>query len=1089
MAFSFSAVCNLLQNIEDIFRHDPPLLPSDRNTRQARETDIWFKSHRRAIDGLDVSGAAALLSTLLPERRTDRVYGLQSTSLAKVLCRHLALSATQSKDVQAYRRPGCGDLADCIERALDKRGPPALPAVTLNEVDAALLDLASTCQFSSPKIKQRRAPGNPCNAIANIFRRLYPIEAKWLVRLILKDLSAIHLDEHLILRSIHFLLPDILHYQQDFDAALQTLKELFAKYPSSPDRQSAALLRKLVSGSHRPKIGIKVSRSTFCKARSIDHCLQITAKRHWMIERKYDGEFCEIHVDISKGDDWLKIFSKSGKDSTDDRRGLKNTLKKSLGIGTNVCRVREKCIILGEMVVYSEDERQVMPFHKIRKYVSRSGTYLGTTADSPRRASERLMIILFDLLLLDENNVMQKPLEERKAMLQSLCRTKPGKAIIAESKVLDFAISDSKRKLMSQLAASVAARHEGLILKPCGVPYLSTWTSGERDHSVMIKLKKDYINGLGDEADFAVIGASYNAQIAQAKGLKRNSFTHFHVACLLNPDIVDRCQARPRYKVVGTITCDGCIPPDVLVRVNTLAHLREEPYSTEHPPSVFDLQSGSPRMDVTFREPFVFEVLGSSYEKPSDCNYWMLRHPRVKKLHQDRTWRDCVSFADLQKLAQQALAAPPDSESQENLRWMERIEKSCRRKLARASLQTTPSSKATTSPVSVRRRSSDEISGDAAISPLSRVPQRAVLFPSPNHDSRSRDDFAGPEILTITDVKFGNSTKASNLKKWHVVTTPNDPSGKVEDPWRRVCALPGLTTPPPSSPHPMAGALIRQTTNKRTAPPLDKSQVKRICPADIPASNRYQHPLSDITNTSIQNLSSGSQTRSKLSPKEQAQARKVAEMPGRTQTEELQPASGRPVINMRPTPALRCEILSCRTQGRCNYCPLSNTVVYVAQNHCVVAEAASAHAIMHGAWTVRKLEHFAQSLPRPSPPQRTDTEVPDSQQSPSSPSHAAAQRPLRIFHIGRGMRWTAASLQEAVRQMIVSEGFDVRGSFVYADITAMLAYCCGVDEALDEDDIKSDLQRGFEERVLGTRRPVPDPRQVTVITDRRQNAA
>lgn len=38
------------------------------------------------------------------------------------------------------------------------------------------------------------------------------------------------------------------------------------------------------------------------------------------MERKYDGEYCQIHIDLSRGDDqWLKIFSKSGRDSTGDR--------------------------------------------------------------------------------------------------------------------------------------------------------------------------------------------------------------------------------------------------------------------------------------------------------------------------------------------------------------------------------------------------------------------------------------------------------------------------------------------------------------------------------------------------------------------------------------------------------------------------------------------------------------------------------------------------------------------------------------------------------------------------------------------------
>lgn len=58
------------------------------------------------------------------------------------------------------------------------------------------------------------------------------------------------------------------------------------------------------------------------------------------LERKYDGgkleplvllawdyvdlciEYCQIHVDLTRKENWLQIFSKSGKDSTADRRGI-----------------------------------------------------------------------------------------------------------------------------------------------------------------------------------------------------------------------------------------------------------------------------------------------------------------------------------------------------------------------------------------------------------------------------------------------------------------------------------------------------------------------------------------------------------------------------------------------------------------------------------------------------------------------------------------------------------------------------------------------------------------------------------------------
>jgi DNA ligase-4 len=88
-----------------------------------------------------------------------------------------------------------------------------------------------------------------------------------------------------------------------------------------------------------------------------------------------------------------------------------------------------------------------------------------------------------------------------------------------------------------------------------------------------------------------------------------------------------------------------------------------------------------------------------------------LRHARVKKLHQDRSWKDCVSFQELQDQATAARSAPVDTESQETKRWIEMLEKKCRRKLEREKTATPKST--------VTRSSADESLGRHRRSSLS----------------------------------------------------------------------------------------------------------------------------------------------------------------------------------------------------------------------------------------------------------------------------------------------------------------------------------------------------------------------------------
>ena len=150
MPFPFVEVCTLFQRLEVLELREPPLLPDEKSLQTRLTVDSWFKSHRSAISALTVEGAVGLLSALLPEKRTDRVYGMQAPGLCRILARCLKLQAHRAKDLRAYTQPGRGDLAACLERVLDTGGPPARPPVTLEEVDDLLTTLAGHSIFSDP---------------------------------------------------------------------------------------------------------------------------------------------------------------------------------------------------------------------------------------------------------------------------------------------------------------------------------------------------------------------------------------------------------------------------------------------------------------------------------------------------------------------------------------------------------------------------------------------------------------------------------------------------------------------------------------------------------------------------------------------------------------------------------------------------------------------------------------------------------------------------------------------------------------------------------------------------------------------------
>ncbi|RMY58337.1 hypothetical protein D0865_02663 [Hortaea werneckii] len=685
----FSRVSTLLSRLEDIQTHGQPFLPTAKTEAVRNEIARWFKSNRSAINELGVRGGVVLLSTLLPETRTDRVYGIQSASLCRIISRSLSLGAQRAKDLQSYREPGHGDLGRCTQRVLEGGGPPAVPVLTVQELDEVLLKLAEQCRFSDPAITTRPPSASSRDRdelIGDVLKRMQPMEAKWLIRILLKDLAPVTVDEKAVLRGFHFLLPDLLRFQNNYEAALHLLHEpQFRSIPPQPDRRSEDGYRANVSSMIKPVVGVKVGRPDFCKSWSIEHCLNMMGPRQWVLERKYDGEYCEIHIDQSLSCNpakCIKIFSKSGKDSTQDRRKLHHTLVECLRLGQPDCKIKQHAILL-------DSQARVTLWSLFGNRSRLTGSFI--------RASGH---VFFDLLLLDDEVVLNRPIDDRRQWLREVYDKIPGRAFSVEWKIVDFSEGRrAKMMLMQQFAASIAQRCEGLVLKPCHLPYFSLSPNRSGGTCAYIKMKKDYLVGLGDDADFAVIGASHNAQRAASAGMTGIKWTDLHLGCLLNRQEVVRFDAKPMYRLVHTITSEACIPRPILKLLNTLGAYSATPYQAF---GGFDIQlTGPVDIGVAFTQPLVVEVLGSGFEKPGNCSFYMLRHARVKKLHQDRSWKDCISFEELQEKAMNARNRPSMSESQETSNWLSRLESKMKQRLNREGTLS-PKSRRTKMPSAMR---------------------------------------------------------------------------------------------------------------------------------------------------------------------------------------------------------------------------------------------------------------------------------------------------------------------------------------------------------------------------------------------------
>ncbi|KAK0739580.1 hypothetical protein B0T21DRAFT_362899 [Apiosordaria backusii] len=730
MPFLFSYICDLLQKLED-----------NRTARSGVKTPTaiiqdWFQFHKGLLHRDDFN-TAALLSALLPEKRTDRVYNIREKKLQILIGRGLILGRSRIAQLGRWTRPEAGvDLAECVEGILKETpNPVPIREVTVEEIDGLLHSIAAACRFSSPTVRSSgignsgSTPAEQELAIGDLYRRLPARDAKWLTRMILKNYEPVVIDPGTVYRCIHPLLPAILKVQDDLTVAGAILDK--------QRRERTVTGRNELAHYLKPTLGVKVGRQTWIKGRSIKHCLGMVHGRI-SCEEKLDGEYCQIHIDLSKGKNCIQIFSKSGKDSTKDRFKLHDAIRESLQLGKPTCPLTKGCILEGELVVYSDKEHRILDFHKIRKHVSRSGSFLGTAQDSQPHPWEHLMIVYYDILMLDDTSLLSVKHSDRFQKLKDVITVVPGHSALVKRILIDSDRRTAKSDLRRAFAKCITARAEGLVLKSDD-PYFDFDTMRRPYRCCAIKLKKEYIGNFGDIGDFAVVGARYDAARAKAYNIPRLKWTHFYVGCLENKEEVRRFGKTPKFVVTNVVQLNKSQletfvayvnPESISAAENSAIILRVEPGIDEGRGPV-----------MIFPTPPVVDLRCFSFDKEGNTGFWSPRFPVVNKVHCDRTFRDVISFEELQELATQEKAMPPPEDSQEILNWIATLE-----------VAEPPSSQSTLASMTSSQRSSAQGRSTASPSPsISAAPQTG------RHVRSGATSVTAPAISMGSSVTLGRS--------------------------------------------------------------------------------------------------------------------------------------------------------------------------------------------------------------------------------------------------------------------------------------------------------------------------------------------
>jgi hypothetical protein len=198
---------------------------------------------------------------------------------------------------------------------------------------------------------------------------------------------------------------------------------------------------------------------------------------------------------------------------------------------------------------------------------------------------------------------------------------------------------------------TIASGNEGLIIKST----VSTYRPGRRID--WLKVKPDYMRGLGDTGEYCIVGGSYDPKNTFLK-LRledhRYLMNRFFIGVLLNKNAVKNGADSPHFRVLFTLETGFSTELLVQFCLGLERNRKRFEYGQTELPFKIDKDDHTPHMEFVFLNPQPVTLKGSSFEKRRS-GPWVPRHPRLVQIcTPDVDVSDTISYAELQKLGQES---------------------------------------------------------------------------------------------------------------------------------------------------------------------------------------------------------------------------------------------------------------------------------------------------------------------------------------------------------------------------------------------------------------------------------------------------
>lgn len=532
---------------------------------------------------------------MLPKIDREREsYGIQMSTLAQLYIRALNLNVKSNEAKSLTTEEGfttnTRDYADVVYNVVKNRCQPQC-TLSVQQVNAYLDEIANTNSRATME-----------TVFTQLIKSTTAKDQKWIVRIILKKLN-LGIAERRILLVYHSKAYSLYERMSHLTRVCHLV---------DTGQADTADVTEDVVAVFQPL------RSMLCEQAQLNKLPGLLNNQTMYVELKMDGERFQIHKD---GDQY-RYFSRNGEYTENfGAKATGNCFSASLDRKLNVT---VKSVILdGEMLVWDQVNRRFLA----------KGDH--QDARNLKQDHKHLQVYCaFDLLLLNGQSLIGKPYLERIRLLEE-------QVVLVDEHVVVLCQRqrvDTVQQILDFFNAAIDRGEEGIILKGQDAPYLP----GVRNSSGWFKLKPDYVEGLVNDLDLLIIGATRNA-----KGFVES----FILGVAVKEVLEERGDPEENmtFQAVSTVRHGLKVPEWLQLNATLRSHwVRPE---VEACPRYLEFGNCKPDYWIAPKHSMVLQVKATELNRSNGYRtQYTLRFPRITAIRSDKPWYECCLLSEYEQL-------------------------------------------------------------------------------------------------------------------------------------------------------------------------------------------------------------------------------------------------------------------------------------------------------------------------------------------------------------------------------------------------------------------------------------------------------